>query len=225
MKQLHIPGDWSAPIAFALVAAVIFLRDLAVSDQYAMPAGNLIAGIFLAVAVFLAVAAVRGRSIEDSATYYYSDAKPTEFVFVAFGVLFLFLAVLGPVFAIQEKYLGGLIWSLILDLGFLSLVHTILLKVHIVVFNVDKTFLTMKGKPWSLTRRYKVSDFQDLSLGIQYDPTTVRNRGSTRMYCTYAVNGEKKILLLRDSSIEEARETVKNITHLTGLKLVGEEPK
>lgn len=225
MKQLHIPGDWSAPIAFALVAAVIFLRDLAVLDQYAMPAGNLIAGIFLAVAVFLAVAAVRGRSIEDSATYYYSDAKLTEFVFVAFGVLFLFLGVLAPAFAIQEKYLGGLIWALILDLGSLSLVYTILLKVHIVVFNVDKTFLTMKGKPWSFTRRYKASDFQSLSMGIQHDATTVRNRGATRMYCTYAVNGEKKILLLRDSSIEEARETVKNITHLTGLKLVGEEPK
>jgi hypothetical protein len=225
MKQVHIPGDWAAPIAFALVAAVIFLRDIGVSDQYSMPAGNLIVGIFLVVAAFLAVAAVRGRSIQDSATVYYSDAKPTEFVFVAFGAGFLFLAVLGLAFAIQEKYLGGIILALIMSSGAFYLVYIIILKVHIVAFNTDKTFLTMKAKPWSLTRHYKASDFQSLSMGIQYDATSVRGLGATRMYCTYAVNGEKKVLLLRDGTIEEARETVKNITRLTGLKFVGEEPK
>lgn len=225
MKQIHIPGDWAAPIAFALVAAGTFLRELAVSAEYAFPGGNFIALAFLVVAALLSVAAVRGRSIEDSATYYYSDAKPTEFVFVAFGAGFLFLAVLGLAFAIQEKYLGGIILALIMSSGAFYLVYIIILKVHIVVFNVDKTFLTMKGKPWSLTRHYKASDFQSLHLGIQYDGKVARSHGPTKMYCTYAVNGEKKVLLLRDTTIEKARETVKNITHLTGLKLLGGEPK
>lgn len=220
MKILHIPGDWAAPIALTLVAAGIFLREVAVSDQYAMPAGNPMAVVFMTVATFLAVAAVRGRSIEDSATVYYSDAKPTTFVFVAFGSLFLLFGILFPAFAIQEKYLGGLIWALILDLAWFWLVYIILFKVHIVAFNADKTFLTMKGKPWSFTRHHKASDFQGLSIETQYDPTTVRNQGARRMYCTYAVNGEKKVLLLRDTTIEKARETVKTITHLTGLKLV-----
>ncbi len=225
MKQLHIPGDWAAPMAFALVGAGIFLRDMWASEQYDMPGGNIIAGIFLVVAAFLSVAAVRGRSIQDSATVYYSDAKPTEFVFVAFGAGFLFLAVFGLASVIQEKYLAGIVLALIMSYGVFYLVYIILLKVHIVVFNTDKTFLTMQGKPWSFTRHYKASDFSSLSMGIQYDGKVARSHGPTKMYCTFAVNGEKKVLLLRDTSIEKARETVKNITRLTGLKLVGEEPK
>jgi hypothetical protein len=225
MKQLHIPGDWAAPMAFALVGAGIFLRDIWASEQYDMPGGYIIALVFLTVATFLSVAAVRGRSIQDSATVYYSDAKPTEFVFVAFGAGFLFLAVLGLAFAIQEKYLGGIILALIMSSGAFYLVYIIILKVHIVVFNVDKTFLTMKAKPWSLTRHYKASDFQGLSIGIEYDGKVARSHGPTKMYCTHAVNEGKKVLLLRDTSIEKARETVKNITRFTGLKLVGGEPK
>lgn len=224
MAKLHIPGDWAAPIAFALVAAGTFLRQINVSAEYAFPGGNLIALAFLAAAVFLAVAAVRGRSIEDSATYYYRDGNPTSFFFVAFGAGFLFMGILSLAFALQGKDFGALIWALILSPGFLWVAHMCLLKVQIVVFNTDKTFLTMQGKPWSFTRSYKVSDFSSLSVGVKFSPR-FNGAGNVKHYCTYAVNERKKVLLLRDSSIEEARGTVKNITRLTGLKFVGEEPR
>lgn len=225
MKQIHIPGDWAAPIAFVLVAAGTFLRELAVSAEYAFPGEKFISLAFLVVAALLSVAAVRGRSVEDSATYYYSDGKPTAFVFVAFGAGFLFMGALSLLFALQEKDFAALIWALILNLGFLWLAHMCLLKVQIVVFNTDKTFLTMQGKPWSFTRRYKVSDFSSLSMGVEYAASTGINASARRLYCTYTTSEGKKVLLLRDTSIEKAQETVKNITRLTGLKLVDGEPK
>ena len=224
MKQLHIPGDWAAPIAFALVAAGTFLRQSNVSAEYAIPGGNLIALACLVVAVLLAVAAQRGRSIEDSATYYYSGGAPTSLVFVGFGTLFLPLGTFAPVGALQVEDWGGRIWGLGFSLGALWLAYTFLLKVQIVVFNVDKTFLTMQGKPWSFTRHYKASEFSSLSMDVKFSPR-FNGVGNVKHYCTYAMNGGKKVLLLRDTSTEKARETVKNITHLTGLKLVGGEPK
>lgn len=222
MKQLHIPGDWTAPIAFALVALGIFLRDIASSDQYDIPGGNMIAVVFLAVAALLSVAAVRGRSIQDSATYYYSDAKPTEFGSVSVGALTLFFGTFILSFALQEKDLKILIWAFIMDSCIFWFTYRSILSLQLVVFNTDKTFLTMKGKPWSLTRNYKVSDFQ--SLCMTADLYRGRYTQSRVIYSTYAVNGKKKVLLLRDGSIEKARETVKNISRLTGLKLVGGEP-
>jgi len=225
MKQLHIPGDWAAPIAFALVAAGTFLRELGVSAEYAFPGGNLIVLALLAVAVFLAVAAVRGRSIEDSATYYYSDGNPTSFFFVAFGAAFLFMGIFTLAFVLQEKDFGALIWGLgFFGPGCLWVAHMCLLKLRIVVFNTDKSFLTMQGKPWSFTRHYKTSDFSSLSMDVKFS-TRLNGAGNTKHYCIYAVNEGKKVLLLRYPSVEKARETLKNITRLTGLKLVGGEPQ
>ncbi len=224
MKQIHAPGDYAAPITFALAAIITFLRNINISADYALPGGNLLALVFLAIAVFLTIAAVRGRSIEDSATYYYCDGKKTSFLFVAFGTGFLLLGTYIPLFALQENSLKILIWALIMSLCSFLVTYFCILKLRIVVFNVDKTFLIMQGKPWSFTRHHKVSDFNNLMMGVEFS-ARYRSAGHEKHYCTYVINGAKKVLLLRDSSIEEARLTVKNITRLTGLELIGEEPK
>ena len=110
---------------------------------------------------------------------------------------------------------------LFISIGFLVFAYNFCLHARITVFNPDKTFWTMIGKPWSFTRRYKASDFEELvvSKDFSYAGQLGMIQYWQRHFFIFAVKHKKAVLLLRDNSWEEAETSLKELSRLTGISI------
>lgn len=220
MAKLHLPGDWAPTVVFALAGVPLYLIP-AEPGAEAIPGKTTLGLIFLGLAVLLGIAAFRGREIEDSAVYYYWKSLDTSFGPVVFSALLVFFGSNFLLMGLQElsPYL------LFFGVGFLVFVYSFTLHARITVFNKDKTFLTMIGKPWSLTRHYSAKDFDGLAMttDFSYAGQLGMIQSWRKHYFIFAINGKKKVLLLREYSKEGAEKSLKELARLTGLKQVHEE--
>lgn len=216
MAKLHLPGDWAPTLVFALAGVPLYLIP-------PEPGAEVIAGkatlglIFLGLAVLLGIAAFRGREIEDSAVYYYWKSLETSFAAVAFSALLVFFGSGFLLIGVQELS----IYELFFGTGFLIFAYYFCLHARITVFNKNKTFFTMVGKPWSFTRRYKASDFDELAVSqnFSYAGQLGMIQYWQRHFFIFAVKGKKGVLLLRENSLQDAEASLKKLSGYTGLPI------
>lgn len=218
MTKLHLPGDWSAPIAFLLAGSAIFLKSRFAQPgtEFDLPYEDILgAGIFLA-GVFFAIAAIRGRSIQNDSIYFYWKSLDSSFAAVSFGTLLLYF---GAEILLMEFTWVGLFFGI----GFLAFAYSFLLEAHITVFNKDKTFWTMRGKPWSWTRCYRASDFKELIAtgDFSYAGQLGMIQRWQKHFYIFASTGLKHVLLFREYPLESLEE----LSRLTGLPITKEKQK
>lgn len=235
MAKLHLPGDWAPTLVFALAGLPLYLIP-AEPGAEAIPGKAALGLIFFGLSLLLGIAAHRGRSISEGARYYFWKSLDTSFGPVVFSALLLFFGsnflLIDGAALFSESYaksqqMSFNFWLLFLGLGFLTFVYYFCLHVRITVFNKDKSFLTMIGKPWSFTRHYKARDFDGLLLttDLSYAGQLGMIQSWRRHYFIFATNGKKKVLILRDGSLEEAKKSIEELTRLTGLKQLQEDPE
>lgn len=224
MARIHVPGDWSPTVVFALAGLPLWLIP---SEGAEVIAGKTTLGlVFLVLSVLLSIAAFRGRTVPDGAKFYQWKALDTSFGPVVFSALSLFFGS-GFLLSILEDFD---FWLLFVGTGFLIFTYYFSLHARITVFNPDKTFWAMIGKPWSFTRRYKASDFDELSVsqGFSYAGQLGMIQYWQRHFFIFAVKGKKGVLLLRENSLKDAEASLKELSRLTSLPIakqkVEEEP-
>lgn len=235
MAKLHLPGDWAAPLALALAGGTLYFSSTLKKTEYVIPGENVLGIFFLVSSLWLGLLAFRGRAIEDESVYYYWKALEASFSSVIFGAALVFFGsnflLMNMVALISETYAKTAqyefsIYLTFLAVGFLVFAYYFLFHARVVVFNKDKTFLTMIGKPWSWTRHYQANDFKELVVnqGLSYAGQSGMVRYFQKHYFVFAINGKKRVLLMRDNSLEDAKVSLQELSKLTGLSVASESP-
>lgn len=231
MATIRLAGDWSAPLAFGLSGLGMMLashfRDYAHLIPYEGPVGI----GFLGLALVLALFAAMGRRVPDGAVFYYWKSLGTSLASVIFSALLLLFGVefllMNFSLLVSESYaktaqMEFSFYLVFLGVGFFTFAYYFLLHARITVFNPDKSFLAMVGKPWSFTRRYHARDFQELRMhtGLSYAGQLGMIRHFQRHFYISAVGAKNNVLLMRDNSSQEAEINLKTIGRLTGLPII-----
>lgn len=228
MATIRLVGDWSASLAFGLSGLGMMLASYCRDYANEIPCESPLGIGFLGLALVLALFAAKGRSVPDGAVFYCWKALEASPSSVIFSVLLLFFGseflLMNFSLLVSETYAKAAqmefsFYLLFLGAGFFTFAYYFLLHARITVFNPDKSFFTMIGKPWSFTRHYHARDFQELRIhtGLSYAGQLGMIRHFQRHFYISAVGSKNSVLLMRDNSSQEAEISLKEIGRLTGL--------